>query len=141
MSDEAAAVAANHLSALTKLAHEASQGSREALEALLSDDTFRLKAKIISVRIFKAMPSAAYRDAEDLEQDLYNRVIEKIHTFEQGKAAIQTWVSWLARNIQIDHLRRQKLSDETKNSWESTRLVDPHARAALNAAVRRLPKR
>lgn len=88
------------------------------------------------------MPSAAYRDAEDLEQDIYNRVLEKIHTFESDKATIQTWVSRLARNIQIDHLRRQKLADEIDEpQWATSRPMDPHTWAALRATVRKLPQR
>ncbi|RFU65577.1 RNA polymerase sigma factor SigX [Peribacillus glennii] len=53
--------------------------------------------------------------AEDLVQEVYIRVLKSYHRFE-GKSSEKTWLFSIARNVAIDHFRKQK-------SWKQ-RLVE-----------------
>ena len=45
--------------------------------------------------------------AEDLMQEVYIRVLKSYHRFE-GKSSEKTWLFSIARNVAIDHFRKQK---------------------------------
>jgi len=45
--------------------------------------------------------------AEDLVQEVYIRVLNSYHRFE-GKSTEKTWLFSIARNVAIDHFRKQK---------------------------------
>jgi RNA polymerase sigma-70 factor, ECF subfamily len=45
--------------------------------------------------------------AEDLIQEVYIRVLKSYHRFE-GKSSEKTWLFSIARNVTIDHFRKQK---------------------------------
>ena len=45
--------------------------------------------------------------AEDLVQEVYIRVLKSYHRFE-GKSTEKTWLFSIARNVAIDHFRKQK---------------------------------
>ncbi|PLT34833.1 RNA polymerase sigma factor SigX [Bacillus sp. V5-8f] len=45
--------------------------------------------------------------AEDLVQEVYIRVLKSYHRFE-GKSSEKTWLFSIARNVAIDHFRKQK---------------------------------
>lgn len=45
--------------------------------------------------------------AEDLVQEVYIRVLNSYHRFE-GKSSEKTWLFSIARNVAIDHFRKQK---------------------------------
>ncbi|MBS4173317.1 RNA polymerase sigma factor SigX [Bacillus sp. FJAT-49736] len=45
--------------------------------------------------------------AEDLTQEVYIRVLKSYHHFE-GKSSEKTWLFSIARNVAIDHFRKQK---------------------------------
>jgi len=45
--------------------------------------------------------------AEDLVQEVYIRVYKSYHRFE-GKSSEKTWLFSIARNVAIDHFRKQK---------------------------------
>ena len=124
---------------LTQLAVEAAKGNKDALNDLINDPDFRRRLRVISRATFRAIPiREPFRDADDLEQDIYERLLRKIDTFE-GKCEIQTWVSKLARNIQFDRLERLAL----ENDWLSQAdvksvLSDPLQSASLRNAIQQL---
>ncbi|WP_062356227.1 RNA polymerase sigma factor SigX [Bacillus kwashiorkori] len=45
--------------------------------------------------------------AEDLSQEVYIRVIKSYNRFE-GKSSVKTWILSIARNVAIDHFRKEK---------------------------------
>jgi len=48
------------------------------------------------------------RNPEDLVHDVFMRVIEKAHRYNQKKASFRTWLFRIARNRCIDFLRHEK---------------------------------
>lgn len=47
-------------------------------------------------------------DAEDLTNDVFVKVLEKIDLFDDSKASISTWIYTIAKNTVIDHYRKQR---------------------------------
>ena len=84
-------------------------------------------------------------DAEDLTQDIFLKVHKNLSNFDSAKGSFQTWMTTLARNLLVDHLRRSRqdrATDSMDANWEgaddeapslSTRIEDagpsPHASA------------
>jgi RNA polymerase sigma-70 factor, ECF subfamily len=65
-------------------------------------------------------------EAEDLFQQTWLRVVEKIHSFDASRN-FDSWLFTLARNLAIDHLRRirpQSLDEPLANSWHSETVAD-----------------
>lgn len=65
-------------------------------------------------------------EAEDLFQQTWLRVVEKIRSFEASRN-FDAWLFTLARNLAIDHLRRirpQSLDEPLANSWHSETVAD-----------------
>jgi RNA polymerase sigma factor (sigma-70 family) len=124
------------------LANKARCGDRQALEQLLSDDVFRTRVKIIARTMYRRIPHPRYRDAEDLEQDIYERVLEKISRFDGP--SLGTWINRIAWNLQIDHLRRSKGESQHLPTIEWT-IPAPQsnalAKATLMSILGTLPER
>src|SRR5436305_7211828 len=95
----------NSTDKLTTLALKASQPDLQALEKLLTDFEFRQQLRHTCEIIYRRYPAdSSIRDAEDLEQDLYQRLLERMMNFD-GRASLQTWLFNLAKNFQIDCYR------------------------------------
>jgi RNA polymerase sigma-70 factor (ECF subfamily) len=65
-------------------------------------------------------------EAEDLFQQTWLRVVEKIRSFDASRN-FDAWLFTLARNLAIDHLRRirpQSLDEPLANSWHSETVAD-----------------
>src|SRR6516165_12612745 len=65
-------------------------------------------------------------EAEDLFQQTWMRVVEKIRSFDASRN-FDAWLFTLARNLAIDHLRRsrpQSLDDPLANSWHGENVAD-----------------
>jgi RNA polymerase sigma-70 factor (ECF subfamily) len=70
-------------------------------------------------------------EAEDLFQQTWLRVVEKIRSFDASRN-FDAWLFTLARNLAIDHLRRirphsldeQSLEEPLANSWHSEPLAE-----------------
>ena len=65
-------------------------------------------------------------EAEDLFQQTWLRVVEKIRSFDTSRN-FDAWLFTLARNLAIDHLRRirpQSLDEPLANSWHSETVAD-----------------
>lgn len=137
---DAIRVAASDPSALAKaidpVATQAASGSREALELLLwAVDDLKLAAPAIK-RI--AVNEA---DIDDIAQDVLIVVAEKISQF-RGEARFTTWLSQVARNKAIAHLRRKRdeadLADVEPS--DAARISSQLAsRATLHSVIAALP--
>jgi RNA polymerase sigma factor (sigma-70 family) len=129
---------------IESLAVSASSGDRASLTELLSNPVFRRRVETISRVLYRRHRRQAFRDAEDLEQDIHERIIERISGFDPSRAGFSTWLGRIARNIQFDHLRRARVDDGLSPSDRlppSAHHIDPATRAALISAFERLPKR
>src|SRR5271155_3324626 len=65
-------------------------------------------------------------DADDLFQQTWLRVAEKIRSFDTSRN-FDAWLFTLARNLAFDHLRRirpQSLDEPLANSWRSETVAD-----------------
>src|SRR5271170_4065852 len=65
-------------------------------------------------------------EAEDLFQQTWLRVAEKIHSYDQRRN-FDAWLFTLARNLAIDHLRRvrpQSLDEPLGDNWHSETVAD-----------------
>jgi len=65
-------------------------------------------------------------EAEDLFQQTWLRVVEKIRSFDASRN-FDAWLFTLARNLAIDHLRRvrpESLDEPLANSWHSETVAD-----------------
>ncbi|WAA10525.1 RNA polymerase sigma factor SigX [Fervidibacillus albus] len=64
--------------------------------------------------------------AEDLVQEVYIRVMKSYNRFE-GKSSLKTWLFTIARNVTIDHFRKeQPLKNRlfSRLDWKEQKLVD-----------------
>lgn len=75
---------------------------RAAFAALYSHFAPRLKTYLMRL----GLPSNI---AEELAQETMVTVWRKAATFSPGRAAASTWIFTIARNLRIDHLRRNRL--------------------------------
>ena len=63
-------------------------------------------------------------DAEDLCEDVFEKVIKKINDFDETKASLSTWIFTITRNTLIDHFRKFRPSDEIDENLPSESTVD-----------------
>ena len=47
-------------------------------------------------------------DAEDLVSQVFEKVYSKLHTFDEGKASLSTWIYTITRNTVTDYFRTQR---------------------------------
>ena len=62
--------------------------------------------------------------AEDLCEDVFLKVYEKLDTFDETKASISTWIYTIARNTLTDYYRTRKVCEEIPEEYESTISVE-----------------
>ena len=77
----------------------------------------------LSAFIFRLL--ANKQDTEDVVQDTYIKVFEKLNTF-QGKSSFKTWVFTIALNSAKNHLSKQKMWKENAQDLGA----DVHANSA-----------
>lgn len=81
-------------------------------------DLYDRYGKLLYSIIFRAVRSGA--TAEDLTQETFLRVWNRIHTFDSARGNLQGWLVTVARNRAFDYLRSQQSS----NSLATTNLDD-----------------
>lgn len=59
-----------------------------------------------------------YQDAEDLAAEVFTKVVKKIDTFDDEKAALSTWLFNITRNTIIDYYRSKKEDYELIDNYE-----------------------
>jgi RNA polymerase sigma-70 factor (ECF subfamily) len=91
----------------TKLALKA-KTDRRCLDELIADPIFRKRAQKMCRFIFRQFNDReSYRTADDLEQELYTRVLLRIKTYN-GTAKFETWLYRIAVNIEYDEIKARK---------------------------------
>ena len=63
-------------------------------------------------------------DADDLVQDVFEKIYKKYAIFDSRKASISTWVFTITRNTLVDYLRRYRPWEELYESIVSDEMVD-----------------
>lgn len=59
-----------------------------------------------------------HEDAEEVYQDVFVKAMTKISTYDPGKAKLSTWLSRIAYNESINHIRRSKMEFISMNDIE-----------------------
>lgn len=84
--------------------------------------------------------------AEDLTQEVYIRVLKSYDSF-QGKSSEKTWLFSIAKNVAIDHFRKQSVRKKRSFDsfdWENVQLasgeMEPQDMVQLNAEMQELLK-
>jgi RNA polymerase sigma factor (sigma-70 family) len=86
---------------LTELALRMKKGDRGAAAALYSE----LLPKAYG---FFFTRTGRKETAEDLSQDIFLRVVERVEIFDESKGRFVVWFWQIARNILVDHYRAKK---------------------------------
>ena len=78
----------------------------------------------------KLVPAGRGEDAEDVAQDVFIRLCARdyhvVRNYDAGRAKLTTWLTVIAHNVAIDHLRRQKARAQPIESVPERYLaVDP----------------
>jgi RNA polymerase sigma-70 factor (ECF subfamily) len=81
------------------------------------------------------------QDAEDVTQQVFLKLITRLHSYEPQHAQFSTWMLRVARNTAIDHLRRDRLTlfDEPFEPALEAQGSDPDCRLSLREMLASLP--
>jgi RNA polymerase sigma-70 factor, ECF subfamily len=106
-----------------KIIEQAKQGDKAALSHLVN--TYSERIFNLALRILRKK-----EDAEDILQETFLTVIEKLHTFD-GRSSFFTWIYRIATNASLMRLRKKKLvfqdfaeDDDYNDSVESRVFID-----------------
>lgn len=131
-----------------QLIAKAKQGDRAALSKLVS--TYSERIYNLALRILRNR-----EEAEDILQETFLTVIEKLHTFD-GRSSFFTWIYRIATNASLMLLRKKKMVFQQINDdpdfqesiesrvfidWSqdpSLNVMDNETKAKIDAAVNRL---
>jgi RNA polymerase sigma-70 factor, ECF subfamily len=101
------------------------------------------------VKTYMRRLGASHDLAEELAQEVMLTVWHKASTYDPAKAAVNTWIFTLARNLRIDAIRRARRADLLHNdpavapepvATPDTRFVDAEAEARMHSALGELPR-
>jgi RNA polymerase sigma-70 factor (ECF subfamily) len=56
-------------------------------------------------------------DANDIVQDIFVKLLGKIHTYDPGRCKFRTWLFSVAHNTLIDHARRRAAYKKALDGW------------------------
>ena len=85
-----------------------------------------------------------FADAEDCCEDVFEKILRKLHTYDPAKAGVNTWIYSIARYRFIDFLRGrrqwQELTEEIPLDGDiSDDLIERETLAELRDAEQKLP--
>lgn len=66
-----------------------------------------LRELILNV-VRNTMKKVGYYYEEDLAQDIFMKLFDKIERFDEQKGSIKSWVAQITKHAVIDHLRKQR---------------------------------
>lgn len=95
------------------LAELAAEGNRGALARLLYENYDIVFKYLVKFTMNRSL-------AEDLAQETMVKAIEKIGSYETGRAKFSTWMVAIARNLYIDMLRRKRHEQTCLNGEAAT---------------------
>ena len=118
-----------------RAAERARDGDEEALRFLYlrySDAVFTYVCSIVGDE----------HAAEDVTQTVFSRLAMRLQRYRAGEAPFGTWITRVAHNAAIDHLRAQRLvpREEVHDPGASREDVAPERRDALREALLTLPE-
>jgi RNA polymerase sigma factor (sigma-70 family) len=87
---------------LTALAVRMKKGDRKAAEKIYCD------LNVKTYGFFFTRTGARKDVAEDLTQDIFMRLVQKINSFDEAKGMFVVWFWRIARNMLVDHYRLKK---------------------------------
>lgn len=84
-------------------------------------------------------------EAEDLCEDVFEKVFRRIDQFDRSKASLSTWIFTITRNTVIDHYRRTKPTEELDENLSDSSEIDEsllrtESLQELASALRSLPQ-
>jgi RNA polymerase sigma-70 factor (ECF subfamily) len=117
-----------------QLIERAKNGDKKAMAVIYRT----LRAKVHRYLYFRVGDREA---AEDLTTDVFLRVIENLHRYEPRQHPFQAWVFQIARNLVVDHFRRQKVRNHQvlEDHFEAQGTSPDHA-VALSLNSERLQR-
>lgn len=95
------ALPAEQIASDQTLLADTANGDEQALRAL-----YRAHAPLLYSIIHRILPDP--HEAQDALQETFIRIWKQASTFRPERGSPTTWMSFLARNVAIDHLRHQK---------------------------------
>ncbi len=84
-------------------------------------------------------------DAEDIQSEVFEKILRKLDGFDPEKASLNTWIFTVTRNTVIDFYRRSKPSEELDENLSDDLeldegLLNSETLSELAAALRKLPE-
>ncbi len=70
-------------------------------------------------------------DANDVVQDIFVKLLAKIHTYDQEKVKFRSWLFSVAHNTLIDHARRRATHKKAVDGWVGIMLSATPSDSAL----------
>ena len=74
-----------------------------------------------------------HQDAEDLVSQVFEKVYGKLHTFDETKASLSTWIYSITRNTVTDYYRTRRVHTEFADYMETEDFAAPEADDILDA--------
>lgn len=96
----------------------AQSADRQAFAALFKHFAPRVKAYLMASGTAEAL-------AEDLTQEAMVMVWRKAAQFDPARAGLSTWIFAIARNLRVDHFRRQGNLSVDGTDHDTDEIVDP----------------
>lgn len=118
----------------------AQNNCRESYKLLFSHFAPKIKSFMIGQGV-KA------NEAEDIAQDTMLKIWRKAQLFDPKKAKASTWIFTIARNLQIDAIRKQKRHDRFNNeiqieSYEADtaeKMISEQSASQVTEVIKQLP--
>ena len=100
----------------------------------------RYYSKVLSYLLSRVRPP---EEAEDVCSEVFEKVLRGLHTYDESKSAISTWIYRITHNAVLDHRRKQHPTEELdEGAMPEDLLEDTLLRSenltALAAALERL---
>ncbi|NIY71641.1 sigma-70 family RNA polymerase sigma factor [Marivivens donghaensis] len=92
------------------------------------------------VKGFLVRGGAAPDQAEEIAQDVMATMWRKAHLFDPARASVSTWIFTIARNRQIDIIRRARRPEPEDLPWGPEAEPDQEEQVALQQDTERLGK-
>ena len=102
--------------------------TRDAIAALF-ETHFERVARFIYLR------TGSTADAEDLASEVFVRAVRSAASYVDTGAPLEAWIFRIARNISVDHLRKQSRNPSSVPIQEAASLPDPGGRPEETAEL------
>lgn len=130
----------SHESAEQLIINIAQNNCRESYKLLFSQFAPKIKSFMIGQGV-KA------NEAEDIAQDTMLKIWRKAQLFDPKKAKASTWIFTIARNLQIDAIRKQKRHDRFNNEIQSEiyesdtaeKMISEQSASQVKEVIKQLP--